>query len=119
MIPSSVRIDGTMLARMIASAEIVLEKNLEGVNSLNVFPVPDGDTGTNMLLTLRAVIEETNKSPLTSLAEISKLVARGALFLLVILPSATCDRRLSWASIMPQPVFRNPGSIPRSLMFPL
>lgn len=79
MIPSSVTIDGMMLSRMLTSAEIVLEKNLEGVNALNVFPVPDGDTGTNMLLTLRAVIEEINKSPQDSLGEMSKMMARGAL----------------------------------------
>ena len=79
MTPSSVTIDGMMLSRMLTSAEIVLEKNLEGVNALNVFPVPDGDTGTNMLLTLRAVIEEINKSPQDSLGEMSKMMARGAL----------------------------------------
>lgn len=79
MTTSSVTIDGMMLSRMLTSAEIVLEKNLEGVNALNVFPVPDGDTGTNMLLTLRAVIEEINKSPQDSLGEMSKMMARGAL----------------------------------------
>jgi DAK2 domain fusion protein YloV len=68
-----------MLASMLCSAEIVLEKNREGVNALNVFPVPDGDTGTNMLLTLRAVAEETKRSPQQSLGEMAQVVSRGAL----------------------------------------
>ena len=51
-------------------------------NALNVFPVPDGDTGTNMLATLRAAIAEgdaTLASGITSIDEVSAAVARGAL----------------------------------------
>ena len=79
MINPSNKIDGTMLANMLSSAEIVLEKNLEGLNALNVFPVPDGDTGTNMLLTLRAVGEETKRSPHPLLEKMAQVVSRGAL----------------------------------------
>lgn len=59
-----------------------LEERVDDVNSLNVFPVPDGDTGTNMLATLRAAIAEgdaTLASGITSIDEVSAAVARGAL----------------------------------------
>ena len=59
-----------------------LEERVDDVNALNVFPVPDGDTGTNMLATLRAAIAEgdaTLASGITSIDEVSAAVARGAL----------------------------------------
>ncbi len=57
--------DGPGLKRLISAALAWLEQNHESVNQLNVFPVPDGDTGTNMLLTLRAAYREiaANESP--------------------------------------------------------
>jgi dihydroxyacetone kinase-like predicted kinase len=39
-----------------------LERNADQINSLNVFPVPDGDTGINMLLTMRSTVEEAFRS---------------------------------------------------------
>ena len=45
-------ITGAMLRKMVISGANYLEENKEYVNSLNVFPVPDGDTGTNMSLTM-------------------------------------------------------------------
>ena len=51
------RLSGDDLRAMFASAAALLERNMESVNALNVFPVPDGDTGTNMFLTLQAVVE--------------------------------------------------------------
>lgn len=46
--------DGVLLRHLVAAALFWLEQHVEQINALNVFPVPDGDTGTNMLLTLRA-----------------------------------------------------------------
>ena len=53
--------DGTMLKKAFIGAAQFLDDNKEEVNALNVFPVPDGDTGTNMAMTLKnAVIEISN-----------------------------------------------------------
>ena len=45
-------IDGLLLREMVIAGAALLEKNRETVDALNVFPVPDGDTGTNMKLTM-------------------------------------------------------------------
>ena len=45
-------IDGVLLRDMVVTGAALLEKNREAVDALNVFPVPDGDTGTNMSLSL-------------------------------------------------------------------
>ncbi len=46
--------DGETLKQALKAAELLLEKRIEEINSLNVFPVPDGDTGINMYLTLQS-----------------------------------------------------------------
>ncbi|HZH92616.1 MAG TPA: DAK2 domain-containing protein, partial [Tissierellaceae bacterium] len=51
-------IDGYKLKVILESAAIKLEANKDEVNSLNVFPVPDGDTGTNMLLTMKSALKQ-------------------------------------------------------------
>ncbi|MFY9188644.1 MAG: DAK2 domain-containing protein [bacterium] len=63
-------INGTMLQNMLRGATAVLERNKDRVNALNVFPVPDGDTGTNMYLTLTAALREAESvsSPLSRVA---------------------------------------------------
>lgn len=55
------QISGASFRRMIACGTALLEQNKELVDALNVFPVPDGDTGANMFLTLRAATTEVNK----------------------------------------------------------
>ena len=50
--------DGAGFLAAFRSAVASLEANVDEINSLNVFPVPDGDTGTNMLATVRAALEE-------------------------------------------------------------
>lgn len=57
------RIDGSALKRMIINAANAVELNKQVLNELNVFPVPDGDTGTNMSLTIRAAANELNGKP--------------------------------------------------------
>lgn len=54
-------IDSKQLVRGFEKAEKILESKKEEVNSLNVFPVPDGDTGTNMLLTIKSALENIKK----------------------------------------------------------
>ena len=52
------RMDGSDLAAMFAAGAIALRRNVDAINALNVFPVPDGDTGTNMYLTMQSGVEE-------------------------------------------------------------
>ncbi|HCC70551.1 MAG TPA: DAK2 domain fusion protein YloV, partial [Bacteroidales bacterium] len=56
-----------------------LHRHKEYLNRLNVFPVPDGDTGINMFLTMKSAVEAVDKSEDTSAAAICALAARGAL----------------------------------------
>ena len=56
-------LDGVELRGMFSAATQWLERSAQSINTLNVFPVPDGDTGTNMLLTMRAAMEEANSCP--------------------------------------------------------
>ena len=72
-------IDGLMFKEMIIAGAALLEKNREAVDALNVFPVPDGDTGTNMSLTLKSTVKEIGAVENTSAAQMAELVARGAL----------------------------------------
>ncbi len=52
--------DGALLIDLVSAAAQALEVNRDTINALNVFPVPDGDTGTNMLLTLKSVLDDLN-----------------------------------------------------------
>jgi len=72
-------LDGQGLKRALETAKVRLEQHIDEVNSLNVFPVPDGDTGINMFLTMKSAVEAMEKSPDTSAAAISAAAARGAL----------------------------------------
>jgi uncharacterized protein len=70
--------------RVVAAALTELENRREEVNDLNVFPVADGDTGDNMALTLRAVVDELNALDVESMDDVSRdeivsAVARAAL----------------------------------------
>jgi DAK2 domain fusion protein YloV len=74
--------DGVELMAALRSGSDRLESRVAEVNALNVFPVPDGDTGTNMLATLKAAIaagEATLATSVTSIDQVSEAVARGAL----------------------------------------
>lgn len=72
-------IDGQNFLDMIITASNRLEEKKAYVDSLNVFPVPDGDTGTNMSMTFRAAVESIKDSKETSLGKISRDMAKGAL----------------------------------------
>ncbi len=73
------QIDGRTLKIMIAAGYAWLERHKEIVNALNVFPVPDGDTGTNMFLTMRAAWREIDHSEDDDVSHIAQTVAQGAL----------------------------------------
>ncbi len=72
-------INGLLLKKMIIAGANELNANKQMVDSLNVFPVPDGDTGTNMSLTALAAAREVEKSSSLDCGEISKLAASGSL----------------------------------------
>jgi DAK2 domain fusion protein YloV len=71
--------DGRILKQSLKSAEKILEKQIDELNALNIFPVPDGDTGINMFLTLQAATAALADIHSRSAAEISAKAARGAL----------------------------------------
>jgi len=72
-------IGGQDLREMFAAATTWLEKSASDIDALNVFPVPDGDTGTNMLLTMRSSIEEAYRAPDRSASAVVQAMANGAL----------------------------------------
>ena len=72
-------IDGLLLRDMIMAGTALLEKNREAVDALNVFPVPDGDTGTNMSLTMQSACREVNSKEFLRADEAANALAKGAL----------------------------------------
>src|SRR5207247_4252331 len=75
-----VRMSDLTLARELAHAALEsLERSRERIDDLNVYPVPDGDTGTNMTLTARAVVEELDQTNTDERVALIKQVTRAAL----------------------------------------
>lgn len=72
-------INGHILRRLIIAGANELSKNKQLVDSLNVFPVPDGDTGTNMSLTIISAAKEAEKNMSESISDIASVCASGAL----------------------------------------
>ncbi|WP_308779433.1 DAK2 domain-containing protein [uncultured Clostridium sp.] len=72
-------INGHDFYNMVVNASNILLEESEYVNSLNVFPVPDGDTGTNMSATFKAAVKEIEGLNTESIGEASKKLAKGAL----------------------------------------
>ena len=71
--------DGKILRRMFALGTTWLEKCVPEINAINVFPVPDGDTGTNMLLTMHSAMQEAKQNTDSNASSIAKSMAYGAL----------------------------------------
>ena len=67
------------LKTVVASAHAVLAAHASKIDALNVYPVPDGDTGTNMLLTLRSILEKISATPDLEREEAARVVSRAAL----------------------------------------
>lgn len=74
-----VKLNGTVLYEMLRGGLEFLEENRAAVDVLNVFPVPDGDTGTNMVLTLKSAVKEMEKSGSANLSELAQAVSLGSL----------------------------------------
>ena len=72
-------VDGPLFKRALLGSLTWLAANHEEVNRLNVFPVPDGDTGTNMLLTLQSAVEDVKESNAAEVSKIAKLASHGSL----------------------------------------
>ena len=72
-------IDGKKLRDMIVSGANNLQNNKDLVDKLNVFPVPDGDTGTNMSLTISYAMKELSKVENDEITNIGKAFSKGSL----------------------------------------
>ena len=72
-------VTASVMKRMFIAGGKMLEVNKAQVDALNVFPVPDGDTGTNMSLTMMAAVKEINALNSTSMSELAERLAKGAL----------------------------------------
>jgi DAK2 domain fusion protein YloV len=68
-----------LLVSMIRATANSIEINRDTINALNVFPVPDGDTGTNMMLTLRSVVDDIGDDTSGTIGEVASRMARAAL----------------------------------------
>jgi DAK2 domain fusion protein YloV len=71
--------DGRGFGRLMQFGLAWLERHQQAINALNVYPVPDGDTGTNMLLTMQSAYQEIQDSPEEEVSIIAQKVAHGAL----------------------------------------
>ena len=76
---STFKIDGSLFKQMIINGAVNLENNADRIDQLNVFPVPDGDTGTNMKLTFNSGAKEIANLDSNSVSEIAKKLSRGLL----------------------------------------
>lgn len=75
----SKNINGATLRKLIMSSAKLLDQNKSYVDSLNVFPVPDGDTGTNMSLTMISASKEIDNCPNNNIIDLANALAKGAL----------------------------------------
>ncbi|WP_026508634.1 DAK2 domain-containing protein [Butyrivibrio sp. MC2013] len=76
---STVSIDALKVARMFLQGSQNLESKKDWINQLNVFPVPDGDTGTNMTMTIMSAAGEVSKCDQTDMAAVCKAISSGSL----------------------------------------
>ncbi len=72
-------INGLMLKSMILTSAKLMEINRVNIDALNVFPVPDGDTGTNMLLTIQSAVKELINTKSSRVEDVAKAISTGAL----------------------------------------
>ena len=72
-------IDAKLLARMFLAGAKNLDIKKEWINELNVFPVPDGDTGTNMTLTIMSAVKEVNALSDVTMENLAKAISSGSL----------------------------------------
>jgi dihydroxyacetone kinase-like predicted kinase len=72
-------LSGAGLRELFTAATAWLERHVQQVNAVNVFPVPDGDTGTNMYLTMRSTMEEAERCDATGAGAMLAAMSHGAL----------------------------------------
>ena len=72
------KLDGVQLRDLFRTAGLWLERNADAIDAINVFPVPDGDTGSNMAATLKGALKAAD-ADFRSVAEVTSVIARGAL----------------------------------------
>ncbi len=72
-------IQADLLVKMFKQGTYELNKHKDVVDSLNVFPVPDGDTGTNMSLTMNAAVEGLYKGEFETVEDVTKTLSKGSL----------------------------------------
>ncbi len=72
-------VSGSLFKKMVTNGAINLKNNHQEINHLNVFPVPDGDTGTNMQMTMMAGVKEVSALDSKSIVDVSKILSRGLL----------------------------------------
>jgi DAK2 domain fusion protein YloV len=72
-------LNGQGLKELVKASRAWLKSNQQAINALNVFPVPDGDTGTNMLLTMESAWAEVDKTPTDRVGQVAHALAHGAL----------------------------------------
>lgn len=73
------RVNGSLLRKMVINGAINLKNNCQEIDRLNVFPVPDGDTGTNMQMTMMSGVKEIEQIDVKSLSLLGKTLSRGLL----------------------------------------
>ncbi len=77
---NTMQINGAQFRDMIVAGAVLLEKNKKNIDALNVFPVPDGDTGTNMSMTMQSAVREIRSIPDTAtVTEVADKLSVGAL----------------------------------------
>ncbi len=76
---SNKKVSGDLFKKMVTNGAINLKNNHKEIDHLNVFPVPDGDTGTNMQMTMMAGVKEFNSTASESIVDVSKILSRGLL----------------------------------------
>ena len=72
-------IDAKMIRKMFLAGAKALEEKKEYINELNVFPVPDGDTGTNMTMTIMSAAKEVSVLKNPNMEELAKAISSGSL----------------------------------------
>ena len=116
-------IDGVLLRDMVVAGAALLEKHREAVDALNVFPVPDGDTGTNMSLTMASATREVNQKEYLNAGEAAAEFARRGIRPQVIVvdpPRRGLDESVISHAVGMQPerivyVSCDPGTLARDL----
>ena len=81
------KINGALYRSMVIEGALAIAEKKEQANELNVFPVPDGDTGTNMMHTMAAVAREISQLQNATVSEVGTMAARSAIMGRAVIPA--------------------------------